>query len=203
MGCQVPGEPFPLTIERHDVTGDGRPDLFATAECPATTSSWSTEVVVFDGASPPGQPRLLERLGYDTGGYHEEVQYAVNGREVTLTGRGRSGWQSHAMGKDMAVHDRYRWSGWTFEHAEHYVLGHVEGSDVNRRAAPSRTAPVAGTVGRGDEVQLLCYLPDDGGWYRLTDSSYLNAAFVDPIAAGHKDPTGLLPYEPAKVLPFC
>lgn len=40
-------------------------------------------------------------------------------------------------------------------------------SGLHLRAAPSPTAPILGSLGRGDRLQVLAYSEANGGWYRV------------------------------------
>jgi hypothetical protein len=121
--CSTPpvptDDPFHAKLQfRADITGDGRPEAFVIGRCPASTSTPPEILYVADGASRPGVPRLIARLG--KGEVWRGVKATLTGsgaaRRVVVTGPAVSA-QSPLCCPDVRLTVRYRWTGKAFAEA--------------------------------------------------------------------------------------
>ncbi|RKT86673.1 hypothetical protein SAMN05421805_10918 [Saccharopolyspora antimicrobica] len=116
-GCASSGAGDAVLIDHavfQDVTGDGKKDALITAACNAGNTIGVGEVRVYDGASPPQSPRLLQVLYRDdpgalgTGLRPEAL--TVAGDELVVESLT---WRADDRRKNPGARqvDRFRWSG--------------------------------------------------------------------------------------------
>jgi hypothetical protein len=79
------------SVQKGDLTGDGRLDTLVVDECKASTSRWPSVVEVFDGASNPARPTRLGTLMQGDPDAMRDANVTVeSGGRVVVTGTGIS-----------------------------------------------------------------------------------------------------------------
>lgn len=92
-----------------DLTGDGLPEVVLVAFCDAGAGSPPQHLLVFDGASPPGPPRLLAELSAP--GIQLFIRVSAAGGVIRATGLGYSGPTVPRCCPDISRQLAWRWSG--------------------------------------------------------------------------------------------
>lgn len=95
-----------------DVTGAGRPDAVLVVACNAGAGSPPEHVFVYDGASPPGSPRLLATL--TAPGMQFVTGLKIVGRTVSGTAYGYSSDRIPRCCPDLRFPVVWEWTGTTF-----------------------------------------------------------------------------------------
>lgn len=95
-----------------DVTGDGRPDAVVVVACNAGAGSPPEHIFAYDGASPPGPPRLLATL--TAPGLQFVTGLKIVGRTVSGTAYGYSSDRIPRCCPDLRFPVVWEWTGTAF-----------------------------------------------------------------------------------------
>jgi hypothetical protein len=106
------------SVDKGDLTGDGRMDTLVVDECKASTSRWPSVVEVFDGASDPSRPtRLGTLMAGDPDAIRDATVSVEPGGRVVVTGAGLSR-TAPLCCPDLAVRKVFSYTNGTFTLAE-------------------------------------------------------------------------------------